>query len=107
MLNNIMWINFIFLLRQINESCSSTHGGIKVEFRILTQVQNKMEKESDIHIQGRLLVLVSYCSFCSHSRIFFLHCLQGLSRISTQEQLLAALFSWTNFAWIFKNLTTL
>lgn len=38
MLNNIIWINFIFLPRQINESCSSTHGGIKVEFRILTRV---------------------------------------------------------------------
>lgn len=82
----------MYLPRQIYVRCSSIDRDIKVKFRTLTWVQNKTKKESGIH-----LVLFSYCSFHNHSRIFFLYDLQGLSRILTQEQLLAVSFSWTDF----------
>lgn len=78
----------MYLPKQICVRCSSIHRDIKVKFRFLTWVQNKLKKERGIH-----LVLFSYCSFRNHSRIFFLYDLQGLSRILTQEQLLAVLFS--------------
>lgn len=77
---------------------SSIHRDIKVKFRILTWVQNKLKKQSSIH-----LVLFSFCSFCNHSRIFFLYNLQGLSRVLTQEQLLAVLFSWTDFVCFYNS----